>query len=304
MFRFVLVSLAAACLGALFTPAAFAAPRILHARLLAPPVAGTYGTLMIRVRDPLASVNGIQVAFGDGSSTKVSACRPDNGAPFLPLGAFAPGRAADFVVNHLFTRAGKLDIAVVAMAGDCVHGVAMAAMTLHPTVHESKAPLHSTATARVAQARTCPDALALPGSVSEGAMRTSLTCLVNAVREAQGKPALVTKKSLQRAAERHAADMVARGYFAHESPNGHGLRYRLRHAKFPFRGPAGENIAAGTAEYATAGGTLVSWLNSPPHRANLFEAGFTMAGVGIAPGMPGISEDDAATYVLDLAGRE
>src|SRR5436305_51891 len=77
---------------------------------------------------------------------------------------------------------------------------------------------------------TGPDALARPGTVAESALRDSLQCLVNAVRVAKGRPALRVKKTLQRAADRHAADMVARGYFAHVSPEGHDLRYRLRKA--------------------------------------------------------------------------
>ena len=284
----------------LAVPSASASPRILHARLLEPAVAGAPSTLMIRVRDPLASVNGIQVAYGDGSSTRLSACRPANGRPFLPFGVFAPGHADEFTVGHVFARAGKVDVAVTAMSGDCVSGVATDAVVLHLTVHDATGPLRSTAKTSAA---FCDDALALPSAATRGAMRDALDCLVDAIRTSKGLGTLRAKKALRVAASRHAADMVRRGYFSHVSPDGHDLAYRLRRAKFRLNGAAGENIASGTEDLASAAGTLVAWMNSPPHRANLLEPAFTMVGIGVARGGPGFADDSsAATWVMDLAG--
>ena len=49
---------------------------------------------------------------------------------------------------------------------------------------------------------------------------------------------------LDQAAQRHAEDMLARGYFAHESPEGKTVRERARDAGYDWRA-IGENIAEG-----------------------------------------------------------
>src|SRR4051794_23825000 len=164
MLRLALSTLAATIAVALLAPGANATPRILHARFASPPVAGTPSVLLIRVRDPLASVNGVQVVYGDGSVERISACRPGNGAPFLPLDGFTPGRAADFATTHVFRAGGKFDVAVVAMAGDCVNGVATDAITLNATVRAGLGKLKSSVPATASQT-LCPNSFVLFGTV-------------------------------------------------------------------------------------------------------------------------------------------
>jgi uncharacterized protein YkwD len=150
----------------------------------------------------------------------------------------------------------------------------------------------------------CPNATALPGSVAAAQVRASVFCLLGYLRQAFGLPRLKTNKRLVTAAQQHAADMVARGYFAHTAPEGTDLNYRLHKAHFRIRSIVGENIGAGTDRYGTPLGVVLSWYFSAPHRANMLDRGFRQAGLGVANGMPFAAGDvPAATFDLTLAGR-
>ena len=57
---------------------------------------------------------------------------------------------------------------------------------------------------------------------------TATLCLINAERRARGLAPLTANARLARAAQGHAADMVARDYFSHFSPSGSSFTDRLR----------------------------------------------------------------------------
>ena len=67
---------------------------------------------------------------------------------------------------------------------------------------------------------------------------------VDAERKKAGVPPLRSNDRLDQAAQRHAQDMLARHYFAHESPEGQTVRERARAAGYDWRA-VGENIAEG-----------------------------------------------------------
>jgi uncharacterized protein YkwD len=91
---------------------------------------------------------------------------------------------------------------------------------------------------------------------------------------------LVLDAALRSAARSHAADMAARDYFAHDSPEGLSPFDRMREGG--YRGCAmGENIAAGQLD---PGEVMASWLQSPGHCANLMQPDFTVLGVGYVEG--------------------
>jgi len=102
----------------------------------------------------------------------------------------------------------------------------------------------------------------------------------NAVRRKAGVPPLRASSQLDRAAQKHAEDMLARGFFAHESPDGKTVRERAREAGYDWRA-IGENIAEGQF---TVDEVMDSWMKSPDHRRNLLDRGFTELGVGLAMG--------------------
>jgi len=151
-----------------------------------------------------------------------------------------------------------------------------------------------------AQARGCPGAKAQVSNVSAGKLRSALLCLVNRKRSAEGLRALRRDRKLERAAGRHARDMVRRGYFAHQRPGGPDLSARLDRAD--WNGSRwGETIAYGCGRSGTPKATLRSWLNSPPHRAILLSGTYRRGGMGVAAGAP--CGSGGATWVLDVGRR-
>lgn len=282
-------------------------PKILRAALDDKAVAGLPASLEVSVRDPLDTVNGLQVDFGDGTSTAISVCRPPVfGAITSPL--VRKGRPAEHALTHVYARPGSYDVHLGVTSGDCgTRGPIVATRTVRITVLGAKvsgkhpvAVSSSNVLARAAQS-ACSALLELPADAGVAAARRAIACLVNAVRTQAGLVPLRYQSRLALAASRHARDMVARSYFAHQSPSGADVLDRLRRARFRIRGATGENLVAGTAQFGTPLGALLSWLNSPPHRANLLERDFALAGYGVAPAMPGHRGVPGATYVLTLS---
>jgi len=102
--------------------------------------------------------------------------------------------------------------------------------------------------------------------------------LLNRARVGAGLPAAEADPRLMSAAQTFAADMAARGYFAHTSPDGGALPSRLAAVGFAQCGAA-ESIAFG---HTSPTGAYGSWMASPPHRANLLLPGAARYGVGQA----------------------
>jgi hypothetical protein len=67
----------------------------------------------------------------------------------------------------------------------------------------------------------------------------------------------------------------------------------------------GENLGWGQRAEGTPAATVLRWMLSPEHRANMLDPAFTDVGIGVTPGapLPGYRDEDAAAYVLDFAVR-
>jgi uncharacterized protein YkwD/uncharacterized membrane protein required for colicin V production len=103
--------------------------------------------------------------------------------------------------------------------------------------------------------------------------------LVNQERQKAGLNPLAADPELTEVARRHSADMFARGYFAHDTPEGLTPFDRMRAANVRFI-TAGENLAlAPTLSVAHTG-----LMNSPGHRANILRKEFGRVGIGIMDG--------------------
>ena len=103
--------------------------------------------------------------------------------------------------------------------------------------------------------------------------------LVNQERQAAGLNPLAPDPELTEVARRHSADMFARGYFAHDTPEGQTPFDRMHQAGVRFL-TAGENLAlAPTLPLAHTG-----LMNSPGHRANILRPQFGRVGIGIMDG--------------------
>jgi uncharacterized protein YkwD len=143
-------------------------------------------------------------------------------------------------------------------------------------------------------------AAAQPGQRSRATLRAALRCAVDAQRGAHGLAALRPDRHLQRAARRHARDMVRHSYFAHERA-GWTFAGRLAAAGWSG-GSAAEAIAWGCDGRGSPLATLQSWLASPPHRAIVL-GNYRRVGVGLVLGTPGSAGCGAAgTWVLDVGG--
>jgi len=116
-----------------------------------------------------------------------------------------------------------------------------------------------------------------------GRVRADMLARVNAERRKAGVPLLKPNPKLDAAAQRHAEDMLARAYFAHESPEGKTVRDRARAADYDWRA-VGENIAEGQLSVAEV---METWMNSPGHRRNILDKGFREFGAGLALGRSG-----------------
>lgn len=165
------------------------------------------------------------------------------------------------------------------------------------------APASSSATAGepVAHAASaCPGAAARISKASPSKLRSALLCLVNRKRAKNGLKALRLDRKLQRAAGRHARDMVENDYFAHQREGGPDLTERLD--RVGWNGEAwGENIAYGCGASSSPKATLRNWLNSPPHRDLLLSGTYRRGGLGVGAEAP--CGDGGAIWVLDVGKK-
>ncbi|HSK76745.1 MAG TPA: CAP domain-containing protein [Thermoanaerobaculia bacterium] len=114
-------------------------------------------------------------------------------------------------------------------------------------------------------------------------VRAEILAAVNAERKKAGAPPLRSNSLLDKAAQRHAQDMLSRGYFAHESLERKTVRERAREAAYDWRA-IGENIAEGQFSVDEV---MRTWMNSPGHRRNILDPAFKELGVGLALGRSG-----------------
>lgn len=159
---------------------------------------------------------------------------------------------------------------------------------------------------RAAADPSCGATLSEPRETGVALAATATLCLLNAERAKRGLPPLADNPMLARVAARHSADMVARRYFEHDSPDGTTPQDRLRTAGYA-RGTSrstGENIAWGRGDSGTPAAIVEQWMNSPAHRADILRPAFREVGVGIALGVPTAAGrgDDGATYTTDFGG--
>ena len=153
-----------------------------------------------------------------------------------------------------------------------------------------------------AQAASCKGADALPTAKTVKRAQAAALCLINKERTKRGVPALKSERRLVKAAGGHSRDMVRRGYFAHESPEGKDPGDRIAATGYRFS-TWGENIAWGGGKAGTPASIVRSWMGSPGHRANILNAAFKHSGIGVAVGEPDPQRSGfaAATYTQVFA---
>ena len=117
----------------------------------------------------------------------------------------------------------------------------------------------------------------------------TVVCLDNAERRQPGLSGLGVDRRLARAAGSHAADMVARRYFAHTSPSGTTPAMRARISGYVprrRRWTVGEALAYGSGRLAGPRTIVSAWMRSPGHRAVVLYPSVRHIGVGAARRTP------------------
>jgi uncharacterized protein YkwD len=170
-----------------------------------------------------------------------------------------------------------------------------------PRPAPARAPAPAPATGRAASASGCANASTPPDGANAEALRTSVLCLVNQQRAGNGLAPLTDNAALDRAAQGHSDDMVARAYFSHSTPDGADFSSRILAAGYPssYRALA-ENIAWGSGTLSTPAQIVSNWMSSPGHRANILNGALHESGIGIAAGAPQGGTGQAGTYTQDF----
>ena len=123
----------------------------------------------------------------------------------------------------------------------------------------------------------------MPAAPSQASAITASTVisLANAARAESGLGALTSNGQLTNAAQAKANDMLAKQYFAHNTPTGETPWTFIKAAGYSYV-TAGENLAI---DFTEAESVQSAWMNSPGHRANIMNKSFQEIGIGIAKGM-------------------
>ncbi len=100
----------------------------------------------------------------------------------------------------------------------------------------------------------------------------------NSQRTQNGLAGLTLNGSLNSAAQAKANDMVARNYWSHTTPDGKDPWVFIDATGYAYQ-KAGENLAYG---FGTSAETIVGWMNSASHRANILDSAYKEVGFGIA----------------------
>jgi uncharacterized protein YkwD len=180
----------------------------------------------------------------------------------IPLNEGLRERArASASVNRLAVYTERLEAALHPVFGEAI-AETLNLLTIRPESNE-----------RV----TLPYTVAAPRPRPE--LEAKMLELVNGERVAAGLRPLAPDPELGQVARQHSADMFARGYFAHATPEGRDPFERMREANVRFL-TAGENLAlAPTLQIAHTG-----LMRSPGHRANILQRDFGRVGIGIMDG--------------------
>ena len=180
----------------------------------------------------------------------------------MPLNEGLRERARESpLANRLAVYAERLEAALHPVFAEAI-AETLNLLTIQPESHERVSLPYT-----VANPRPRPD------------LEARMLELVNQERVASGLKPLASDPELTEVARRHSADMFARSYFAHDTPEGRDPFDRMREANVRFV-TAGENLALAPSLQVAHKGLM----NSPGHRANILFPQFGRLGIGILDG--------------------
>jgi uncharacterized protein YkwD len=132
------------------------------------------------------------------------------------------------------------------------------------------------------------------GAASARTTQARVLVLFNEQRAARGLKPLTIDKKLTR------ADMLNRGYFAHDGPQG---KWDVRVRRYVRRSLIGEILSEGSGYYATPAGMVHAWMHSPEHRRIILMPDLRLVGLGVATGTYR-GQDDVALATADFSSNE
>lgn len=112
------------------------------------------------------------------------------------------------------------------------------------------------------------------------AQARAVDCLLNWARQQDRRGKLTQRPALRRAAALKGKGVASCGQFSH-TPCGTDVTAAVRASGYRYA-TFGENLFAGTWGQVTARDVVATWLQSPPHRANVLNASFRDVGVASA----------------------
>lgn len=105
--------------------------------------------------------------------------------------------------------------------------------------------------------------------------------MTNTVRLQSNLAPLVWDPELCRMARIHSENMVRRGFFSHETPDGLHLKDRAHAVGIAHFHVLGENIAYNQGFDDPGAFTVGRWMLSPGHRANILSPEFQQSAIGV-----------------------
>lgn len=155
----------------------------------------------------------------------------------------------------------------------------------------------------------CANEDAIPNAENLDLIRDAVICLHNEARTEADVALLSRDGRLETAADSHAQDMVADGYFAHDSLSGVDPFERMKRTGYighDIVWNAGETIAWASGTSATPKSVVDAWMDATTQRLTMLAPDFRDIGVGIALGAP-VERDanalPAVTYTVDYGWR-
>jgi hypothetical protein len=124
---------------------------------------------------------------------------------------------------------------------------------------------------------------------------SNIISLTNQSRSEFNLSSLTENTALDEAAQTKANDMLARGYFSHNTPDGKTPWTFIEASGYSYLS-AGENLAVNFTE---AENVETAWMNSPGHKANILNKNFEEIGIGISQGE---FEGHSAIFVVQMFG--
>lgn len=118
---------------------------------------------------------------------------------------------------------------------------------------------------------------------------------INTIRQKQGLEPLEPNPQLAQVARDYSQQMARQNFFSHTSPSGETPADRVRAVGLTYW-MVGENLFQATNIPDLVPAAVEGWMNSPGHRQNLLQSGYTETGVGIW-------REDNTYYVTQLFMR-